>query len=41
MSIKKIFMFLSISICIISLNSCILKLPFQVAGDIVDDVTPF
>ncbi|WP_281062955.1 hypothetical protein [Francisella sp. LA112445] len=40
MKLKKIFLVVALAVCCISLNSCILKLPFQIVGDVVDDVTP-
>ncbi|WP_263477956.1 MULTISPECIES: hypothetical protein [Francisella] len=41
MKLKKVLFACSIAICCISLNSCILKLPFQIVGDVIDDITPF
>ena len=41
MRVKKLMLVASILFCGITLNSCILKLPFQLVGNVVDDVTPF
>lgn len=41
MNLKKIFLVAALAVCCISLNSCILKLPFQLVGDVIDDITPF
>ncbi|WP_268745991.1 hypothetical protein [Francisella philomiragia] len=41
MNLKKIFLVATLTVYCISLNSCILKLPFQIVGNVIDDVTPF
>ncbi|WP_269194669.1 hypothetical protein [Francisella orientalis] len=41
MKLKKVLFAFSIAICCINLNSCILKLPFQIVDDVFHDITPF
>jgi hypothetical protein len=40
MKFKNIILATLLITCCISLNSCILLLPFQVVGDVIKDITP-